>query len=218
MLEFALVAAFLVPLLAGSFTIGMTLAKGIQAANVCREGAVLLVRATTDPAAGLDLSLPANQSLIIRAASGLGMNQTGTNLPNPNGKGAVILSKVIRVGDGECSAGITPAPVGAPPWNSGNCPNYDSYVFASRIVIGNGTRFSSVLGNPPGGTVRSDGTLSAQEIATDTGNRAQKFGPSGIITLNIGTFALISEMYVDLSQFNIFSIVRSPVIYKRTIS
>ncbi len=219
MLEFAVVAGFfLMPLLLGSFTIGMTLAKGIQVSNVCREGAVLFVRATTDPAGGLDLSLPSNQSMIVHAAAGLGMNQPGTNLPDPNGKGAVILSKVIRVGDAECSAGVVPAPVGAPPWNAGNCPNYDSYVFTNRIIIGNGSRFSSLLGDPPTGTVKSDGSISAKDIATNTANRAQRFGPGGMVTLIRSTFALTSEMYVDVSQLNLFSILAKPVIYCRNIS
>src|SRR5690242_5974648 len=44
--------------------------------NVNRDAAVLMVRAVTDPAAGLDLSLAQNQALLLRVASGLGMNHS----------------------------------------------------------------------------------------------------------------------------------------------
>ena len=46
---------FLVPMFAGSFTIGMALAKDIQVSNVARDAVVLMVRAVTDPESGLDL-------------------------------------------------------------------------------------------------------------------------------------------------------------------
>ncbi len=174
-LEFALVCAFLVPLFAATADTGMLLTKSIQVTSVSRDSVVLLLRAITDPSSGLDLSKPANQALIVRTAAGLGMNQSGGYTPDPNGKAVVILSKVILVGANECSAGIIPAPNGAPPWNASNCPNYNQYVFAYRIVIGNGTRFTSSFGNPPSAIIQSDGTISAADIATNTSDSRFKF-------------------------------------------
>jgi hypothetical protein len=218
MLEFSLVMAFMVPLFAATFSIGMTLSKGIQASNVCRDAVVLMVRSNTDPNSGLDLSLTQNQRIIVRAASGLHMNSDAQNDPDPNGMGVVILSKVVMVGPGECATGIVPAPGNAPPWNSGNCPNYGQYAFAYRVVIGNGSRWTSTLGNVPNGIVRGDGTVSPADIASNTNNRAQHMGANGVVTLTPGKFALVSEMYVDIGYLNLFSIWNTPVIFARSIS
>jgi hypothetical protein len=216
-LEFALVMVFLVPMFAGSFTIGMALAKDIQVSNVARDAAVLMVRAITDPESGLDLSQTQNQRIIVRAASGLGMNSDAQQDPSSTGNGVVILSKVVLVGPAECSVGVVPAPSGAPPWNAGNCPNFGSYTFAYRVVIGNGTRWSSVLGKP-GGTVQSDGTITAKDIATNTSDRVASFPTTANMTLSSGTFALVSEMYADVSFLNFFSILGNPTLYARSIS
>jgi len=218
MLEFALVMSLLVPLFAGMFTLGMALAKGIQVTNVGRDAVVLMVRSNTDPNSGLDLSVTQNQRILVRAATGLGMNLNANYDPDPNGKGVVILSKVIFVGPTECALGVVPAPGGAPPWNAGNCPNYGQYVFAYRVVIGNGTRWAGTIGAPPNADVKSDGTISAANIAKDTTNRATNMGAGGILTLTSSTFAMISETYVDVSYLNLFSIYQSPVIFSRTIS
>ena len=216
-LEFGIVMVFLIPMFTGAFTIGMALTKAIQVSNVARDAVVLMVRSNTDPNSGLDLSLTQNQRIIVRAAQGLGMASDAQNDPSANGNGVVILSKVIMVGPAECSVGITPAPPGAPPWNAGNCPNYGSYVFAYRIVIGNGTRWSSTLGNP-GGTVQTNGTITAVDIASNTSDRAANFATVTGMTLTSGNFALISEMYADVSYLNFFSVLKTPVIYARSIS
>jgi len=216
-LEFALLASFLVPMLTGAFTLGMAVTKSIQVNNVSRDAAVLMVRATTDPQSGLDLSQTQNQRIIVRAAHGLGMNLNSNNDPNPSGLGVVVLSKVVMVSDNECSQGISPAPNGAPPWNNSNCPNYGSYVFAYRVVIGNGTRWSSVLGNP-GGTVQSNGTILASDIASNTSDRVTNFPTRSGMTLTPSTYALISEMYADVSVLNFFSMLSNPTLYARTIS
>ena len=219
-LEFALVMVFLVPMFAGSFTIGMALAKDIQVSNVARDAVVLMVRSVTDPDSGLDLSLTQNQRIIVRAAAGLGMNSDAQQDPSSSGNGVVILSKVIMVGPAECSLGVVPAPVGVPsptPWSAGNCPNFGSYTFAYRVVIGNGTRWSSTLGNP-GGPVQSNGTITSADIATNTSDRVTAFNTVTGMTLSSSTFALVSEMYADVSFLNFFSILGNPTLYARSIS
>lgn len=214
-LEFALVMSVLVPLFAGMFSIGMTLSKGIQVSNVCQDAVVLMVRSNTDPNSGLDLSLTQNQRIIVRAAAGLGMASDVQFDPSTTGNGVVILSKVVMVGPQECAAGVVPAPKNAPPWNSGNCPNYGQYAFAYRVVIGNGSRWSSTLGNPPNGVTASNGTISAKDIATNTSDVSQH---AAFINLTVSTFALVSEMYADVSFLNLFSIMNTPIIYSRSVS
>ncbi|MBZ5592905.1 MAG: pilus assembly protein [Acidobacteriia bacterium] len=215
MLEFALVMSVLVPVFAGMFTIGMTLSKGIQVSNVCQDAVVLMVRSNTDPNAGLDLSLVQNQRMIIRAAAGLGMNSNAQYDPSATGNGVVILSKVVMVGPQECATGVVPAPPTAPPWTASNCPNYGRYAFTYRVVIGNKTRWSSTMGNPPTGVVASNGTISASDIAKNTSNVAQN---AAFLSLTPSTFALIAEMYADVSYLNLFSIMNTPIIYSRSIS
>src|ERR1700680_791804 len=218
-LEFAIVVWFFVPMFAGAFTIGMAVTKGIQVSNVARDAVVLMVRAITDPNSGLDMSQTQNQRIIVRAAQGLGMNAPGAQYnPDPAGKAVVILSKVILVGAAECSLGIVPAPAGAPPWDAGNCNNFNNYVFAYRVVIGNGTRWSSVLGNPSV-TVQSDGTITPSDIASNTAARVANFTAAANMTLNPqGTYALFSEMYADIAYLNFFSVLRNPTIYVRSVS
>jgi len=230
-IEFALVMVFLVPMFAGSFTIGMALAKDIQVSNVARDAVVLMVRAATDPESGLSLGpclaptgtcvTNTNQRIIVAAASGLGMNSDAQQDPSSTGNAVVILSKVVMVGPAECSLGVIPAPTGVPsvtPWSAGNCPNFGSYTFAYRVVIGNGTRWSSPLGNPSASTVLKDGTITAVNIATNTNDRASNFNTATGMTLTVSTFALVSEMYADVSFLNFFSILSNPTLYARSIS
>jgi hypothetical protein len=224
-LEFAIVMGMLVPMFAGAVTLSLALSRDIQVSNVCRDAVVLMVRAVTDPSSGLDLSQTQNQRIIVAAASGLGMNSDAQNDPNPNGNAVVILSQVVLVGPPQCAAGVVPNPNGVPNntppdygWNSGNCPNYGQYVFAYRVVIGNGTRWSSTLGAPPPADIQSNGTISAANIAKDTSNRARNMGSAGVISLDLGKYALISEMYADVSFLNLFSIWHTPVLYVRNVS
>lgn len=217
-LEFGIVMAFLIPMFAGSFTIGMTVAKGIQVSNVTRDAVVLMVRQSTDPNFALDLSQTQNQRIIVKAAQGLGMNSDAQFDPSSSGSGLVVLTKVVFVGDTQCSLGIVPAPNGAPPWTAANCPNFGKYAFAYRVTIGNKTRWTSVIGDPSV-TIQSDGTVSASDIASNTAARVGINFPTVTgLTLTNSTFALVSEMYADVSSLNFFSVLSNPTIYARSMS
>ncbi len=216
-LEFAIVMTFLVPMFAGTFTIGMALAKGIQVSNVAHDAVTLMVTATTNPDSYLDLSQSQNQAIIVDAASGLGMNISGTNNPNPNGNAVVILSKVVMVGPNECTlGGMTPNGT-TPFWSTSNCPNYGSYTFEYRIAFGNTSSWSSTLGNP-GGTVQSNGTISAHDIASNTSDQDATFPSVTGMTLLSSNYALVSEVYANVSYLNFFNVMPNPVIYARSIS
>ncbi len=216
MIEFALVMSLLVPLFAGMFSIGMTIAKGLQVSNVCEDAALLMVDSVTNPDSGLDLSQTQNQRIIVRAANGLGMASDSSYDPSSTGSGAVILSKVVMVGPNECSLGVIPAPSSAPPWDPSNCPNYGQYVFEYRVAFGNTGRWSSTVGTPPANLVQSNGTVSAVNIATNSNDLAPTFG--SLMALSPSTFALVSEVWADVSYLNLFSIWHTPVPYSRSIS
>ncbi|MBZ2184724.1 MAG: pilus assembly protein [Bryobacter sp.] len=207
-LEFALIAPFLMILLAGAFTLGMSLNLSIQASNVVRNANVLLAR-------NIDLSNSENQQLLMRSAAGLGLNTPGTNIPSPTGKGIVILTKVVKVGPVHCSVGI-------PGWNGNpaTCPNHNHYVIAQRISLGNPERGSSSLGNPSS-TLSSDGRVSDANIATVSTNRASGFRTTsdgeGIIFLDLDTFTYVSEVFVDISELSMLWLT-APNIAIRNVS
>jgi hypothetical protein len=217
-LEFALITLSLTCLFAGAFTIGSMLYLALQVSNVTRSAAVLMVRTVTDPTAGLNLADTSNQRILVREASGLGMASDSLYDPSSTGTAAIFLSKIIKVGDNECSAGITNPPNGVPPWSTASCPNYGSYVFAYYVAIGNNTRWSSAFGTPPAADVQSDGTISAANIASDTGCQVPSSTMTAVITLSSSQYALISETYADVGRISVFSIFKPPVIYYRTVT
>lgn len=205
--EFALVAPLLLSLLIGSFSIGLSLSRMLQAGQVCRNANVLVVR-------GFDLSTAQNQTLVIRTANGLGMNLAGTQNPNPNGKGVVILTKVLKVGPLACATGV-PNYNG----NTSTCPNYDKYVIASRIAIGNTSTWQSKCGNPSS-TPSSKGDITDYDIAMTSGNRAQSFADTGptIVTLSQDEFAYVAEVFVDSSDLVIPYLMTTSTIAVRNVS
>jgi hypothetical protein len=216
-LEFAIVMVFLVPLFAGTFTIGMALTKGIQVSNVARDAVVLMVTSTTNSQSGLDLSQTQNQRIIVSAAQGLGMASDAQNDPSSTGSAVVILSKVVMVGPTECSLGGMTPNGSAPIWTTSNCPNYGSYAFEYRVVIGNGTTWTSKLGSPTV-TIQSNGSISAANIASNSGALDPTFSSVTGMTLTSSNYALVSEMYADVSYLNFFNVMGNPVIYARSIS
>jgi hypothetical protein len=218
MLEFAIVTISLTFMFAGAFTIGALLNKALQVSTVTRSAAVLMVTAVTNTKADLNLVLPQNQRILIREANGLGMASDAQYDPSPTGNGAIFLSKIILVGANECAAGVSPIPGGVPPWNTAACPNYNSYVFAYYVAIGNNTRWASVFGTPPSADILSDGSVSAQNIATATTLQIPSTAMTSIMTMLPSQYALISETFADVSSVAVFSIFKPPVVYYRTIT
>ncbi|HBY61206.1 MAG TPA: hypothetical protein DEH78_15395 [Solibacterales bacterium] len=135
---------FLIPMLLGTYSVGMMLVKSLQVIQVRNSAAQLFVKY-------IDLSVPANQELVVRTASGLGMTRTG-------GKGVVILSQIVYVGEQQCaSGGLT----------KDQCPNFGRFAFVKRVTIGNaslqipaaGTAVTSMLGTPSSAILNADGTI-----------------------------------------------------------
>jgi len=225
-LEFALVASlFLVPMLAGSYTLGMALVKSLQVSQVCRDKNMLVVR-------GIDMSQSDNQSLIVKTAAGLGMNTAGTNNPSSTGLGVLILSTVHRVSGTDCAAqGYTKS--GTLSDGSDNyptCPNFLYYVFTQRIVIGNSNKLTSALGSP-GDTLASNGTLTPSQYVVDTNNRATGFpsnttltaptnpySAGGLVFLPQGATAYVCETAFDVSALDVFSTPHLKTIYAINVS
>jgi hypothetical protein len=66
--------------------------------------------------------------------------------------------------------------------------------------------------------VQSNGTSTSANIASNSGVRVASFVAVTGLTLTASTFALVSEMYANVSYLNFFSVLKNPVIYARSIS
>jgi hypothetical protein len=222
MLEFSIVSISLVFMFAGAFTVGTMLSKALQVSNVTRSAAVLMVRSVTDPTQSLNLANATNQRILMREANGLGMSTDASFDPLTGaGNGAIFLSQIIAVGALQCSAAGLTARTTGPPWDTGNCHNFGSYAWTYYVAIANNTRWSSAFGTPPSGDVQTNGSISALNIAQDTGDRVSNTTMNAAITLTAasGQYALISETYADISSIAIFAgWYTPPVIYYRTIT
>lgn len=210
MLELAVVVWALVLLLGGTFDMGMTMIRSLQASELIREAGILQVDDMVAPTDSVDLSLASTQAVLLRTGPSLGLALTdGTYHANPNGSGVVILSEVINVGPLTCSVGIGNAFDGT----SNTCPNLGKYVFYRRIVVGNTAQGSSVYGNPSD-TPNSDGWLTEAQICSDAGDTISTALPTNIQTaVPADQFTLVSELYVNTSGLNLFQIVASNLIY-----
>src|ERR1017187_8904082 len=97
-IEFALVAPFMVTALLGVVGIGMTLARAIQVNQVTRDTGHMFFD-------GVDFSQTSNQNIVGRLAYGMGLASDNVGGINTSGNGTIILSQIIKVGANECTNG-----------------------------------------------------------------------------------------------------------------
>lgn len=192
LVEFALVIVFLVPILLGVFSIGMSLTMSVQASVVARDAGAMFMRY-------VDFSTTANKSLIVRIARGMGMTETG-------GNGTVILTQILRIGAAQC----------VPPYaNTAACPNFNRNVITRRVIIGNAALTTSTFGTPAPGIVASDGTISVSNYLANATARADAF--SALMTLGDGETAFISEAYFLTPHLDMPGFRTNTFVYQRNI-
>lgn len=190
--EFALVAIFLVMLMMGTFSIGMTLTKSVQAGVVSRDAGAMFMRY-------VDFTLTANKNILVRLANGMGMTATG-------GNGVVVLTQVTKIGSAECTAGGL---------STSACANNGRVVVVKRVTVGNTAVFTSTYGSPSSSIITSDGTITAANYLTDASARADAF--TSVMTLNDGEFAYISEAYFKTPELDMPSYRNNTYVYQRNI-
>jgi hypothetical protein len=171
MIEFALLASLLVPLLLWTFIAGMNLIRVIQSEQICREIGSLYL-------GGVDFSTYAAESLVVNLAKGYGLNVGAgfagnvTNMYDNDtngGNGYVVVSQIMYVGSNTC----TSLPSGTA------CTNEGQYVFLQRIDFGNklltinGATATSALGAP---TASQTAYGLVENYLTDSGAVAANFG------------------------------------------
>lgn len=202
--EFALVSVFLVPLLIGTFTIGMGLNRSLGVASFTRDIGAMFVTNS------VDFSQSGAQTIAVRLANGLGLDNTGNTgyTGGTSGTGEVILSGVLRVGTRECNTLSTTALQNSCKTEIGN-DTIERYVFLRRIIIGNNTRGASYFGAPTCAQ-NSDGTIPSSSYMTlplstnCAAINATTF--SGVLALQPSENTYIVETHFDAPELNVFKL------------
>jgi len=191
-IEFALVITFLVMLMMGTFSIGMTLTKSVQAGVIARDAGAMFMRY-------VDFTLTGNKDILVRLANGLGMTASG-------GNGVVIMTQIMKIGTNECLAGGLTA---------GTCPNLDQAVVIKRVVVGNAALYTTTYGSPSPSVIQSDGTISTLNYLTNSSVRATTF--AAVLALNGGEHAYVSEAYFKTPEIDMPGYRNNTYVYQRNI-
>lgn len=167
MVELAFVISLSVPLFFGMTTVGIRLGRALAATQVTRDVAHMY-------ALGSDFSLSGTQA-IARALSG------DFNLA-ANGNAVLILSRVVKVYQGDCTAAGLP-----------NCPNLNQTVFQQRLIVGNASLRPSSYGTPPPAYLDVKGNVQAVEYCRQPTLIAANFNQ--VVALAQGQMAWVVEGY-----------------------
>jgi hypothetical protein len=194
--EFSFAMLVLVPLLLGTIGIGLNLVQHLQNVQLARDAGYMYARQ-------MDFSQTANQTLI----AGLGAN-VGLTTSASTSTAVLILSQVAYVDSAMCKSDNK--------WNTttnqpSGCTNYQQWVFAQRIVIGNSTVRSSNFGSPvtTGSNpvvIASSGNISLDTQVTNSGDVADSTSSNGV-----NTFAGINPY--QTSNGNISGLPSGQVVY-----
>jgi hypothetical protein len=198
--EFVLVGAFFfTPVILGLMSVGFTLTRALQTANLTRDVGRMFVR-------GVDFSVQSNQDLVTGSPSkpnmpvlarGLGMQGNGGNATGgTSGNGVLVLSIMTKVS------------------SSCGCNNAGHIVLSRRIVVGNKTLFASSYGNPTGSLINQT-TGAISNYTNEITARADSF--SGIITLSSGELAYMVETKFVFPDLAINGVFPSPAVFWRSV-
>ena len=168
-IEFAFSMLVILPLLLGTGVTGANMIRTLQTTQLARDAGHMYGR-------GLDFSQPGNQTILQDLGANVGLTDS-------TGNAVVILSKVTYVDKPACAAqGLADA--------SGNptsaCVNYQHWVFAQRIQLGNTAVRGSNFGTASGVTCRdsrmnvnndpNNCNIDGLDQATKSGDRASISG------------------------------------------
>ena len=182
-IEFSFAMLFLVPLLLGTIGIGLNLVQQLQTVQLARDAGYMYARQ-------VDFTQTANQTLIAGLGVGVGLSVT------PSASNAVLIFSTVKYVDkAMCQSDNK--------WNnttdaSNGCTNYQKWVFAQRIVIGDSSIRSSSAGSPvtSGGdpvAIDSSGNIALDDQVTNSGDVAISTTTGGIAYFaGIGPYQSVS--------------------------
>lgn len=162
-IEFTFSLLILVPLLLGTTAIGINMVLQLETVQLARDAGRMFANS-------VDFSQPGNQTILVNVSENLGLSSTAGS-----GNAVVVLSQVMYVDKGVC-AGYGLVDTNGNPLG---CTNYQKWVFAQRLTIGNSSIHTSNLGSPVttgGSPVTLDSTtgkvVPAKQEATNAGDVA----------------------------------------------
>jgi Flp pilus assembly protein TadG len=178
MLEFAVVAPFLLLTLFGTLSLGIMLGRSVQVDQVCRDLAHMYVD-------GVDFTQTANQNIAVLLAQGTGMTAAG-------GNGVVIFSRMMTVYQIDCdAAGFT-----------GSCGNLGQCVVTQRVYIGNQALRASSFATPAVALMDASGNISSSVYLQGTNSSVQTSGFAPLLVaageVNLipqGSFTWVTEVF-----------------------
>jgi hypothetical protein len=163
--EFAFSILVMTPLFLGTGVTGINMIRTLETIQVARDAGHMYAR-------GVDFGQPGNRTILRNLGAPIGLSTTAGQ-----GNAVVILSALTYMDKAGCAAGGAADPDGNPL----GCTNYQKWVFAQRVVIGNSSvRWSNygapVVGGLTGVTMDSAGKISASDRAKKSGAVAQFTG------------------------------------------
>jgi Flp pilus assembly protein TadG len=178
MVEFAIVAPFWIMVFFGTVALGTNLTRTIQVLQTSRDLGHMY-------AEGTDFSSPSSKNLVTGDGGLSASLVQGMDL-SPTGNAVVIFSQVrhIDTTDGDCAGGT--------------CANANKEVFTNRIIIGNSSLRTSVLGNPDGADLNAQGNT--KNPTTDTADKTTQFNlfsPTAYVLPKGGAIAFVVEVYMS---------------------
>lgn len=194
-IEFALVAPFLVLAFLGTVGVGISLGRSIHSVQFCRDIAHMY-------ADGVDFTQAGNKAIAVQLAQAAGMTASG-------GNGVVVLTKVMTVYQADCdAAGVT-------------CTNLGLAVITQRVTVGNAALRASNFGTPTPTLMDSLGNISANVYLTNSDSSVQTSGFTPLLTTagmtqQQGDTAWVAESYFIYPALNFF-FSSSPGVYTRFI-
>jgi hypothetical protein len=164
-IEFALSLMVLIPLLLGVTGLGLSMHRQLQTVQLARDAGHMFARVT-------DFSQLGYQQVLSGVAGSLGLTATGGVVGTSGAGSAVVILSMVRYVDVSACALAGKVDTHGNPLG---CTNYQQWVFAERLVIGNKALWSSNLGTPAASivsTVASNGvpagTISIINQVTNT--------------------------------------------------
>jgi len=188
-LEFSLIALVLVPLTLGTMSIGLNMIRTLQTVQLARDAGHMYAR-------GVNFAQPGNQTILVTLGADVGLATSATT-----SKALVVLSTVTYVDKATCAAAGKVDGSG----NPSGCTNYQQWVFTQRISIGKTSMRTSNFGSPittgPNPvTVDSNGNISLNDQATNTGDVAQFTGINPYANVNGTVSGLPSRQVIYVAE------------------
>jgi hypothetical protein len=173
-IEFAFSLLVFVPLMLGTGSIGINMVRSLQTIQLARDAGHMYAR-------GVDFSQPGNKTILGNLGSTLGLSTAPGE-----GEATVILTALAYIDKNACAAAGAADAAGNP---NGACVNFQKWVIAQRIVLGNADVRGSNYGVPVttgdnGVAVDpNNGKISAYDQARRSGAQAQfsGFNPYSVV-------------------------------------